>query len=46
VTTLFQDEELQGVLHLLPDDRGAGGRESEFVRGACWIGPVGEVVAA
>jgi len=44
VTTLFQDEALQGVLHLLPDDRGGDGRESEFVRGACWIGPVGEVV--
>jgi anti-anti-sigma factor len=45
VTALFQDEALQGVLHLLPDDRGDGGRESEFVRGACWIGPLGEVVA-
>ncbi len=44
VTTLFHDEALQGVLHLLPDDRRDGGGESEFVRGACWIGPVGEVV--
>ena len=46
VTTLFRDESLQGVLHLLADDRGAGGGESEFVRGACWVGPIGEVVPA
>ena len=29
------------MLHLLHDDRGAAGAgESEFVRGACWIGPI------
>ena len=46
VATLFQAETLQGILHLLPDDRevvGAG--ESEFVRGACWVGPISEIVA-
>jgi anti-anti-sigma factor len=46
VSTLFQAETLQGILHLLPDDRevvGAG--ESEFVRGACWLGPISEIVA-
>ena len=43
VSTLFRDEALQGVLHLLADDRGDG-RESEFIRGACWVGPIGEVV--
>ena len=46
VSTLFQAETLQGILHLLPDDRevvGAG--ESEFVRGACWVGPISEIVA-
>jgi anti-anti-sigma factor len=38
VTTLFETETLQGVLHLLTDDREAAGRQqSEFVRGACWI---------
>jgi hypothetical protein len=45
VSTLFEAETLQGVLHLLNDDReiiGAG--QSEFVRGACWIGPITEVV--
>jgi anti-anti-sigma factor len=41
VTPLFEPEALLGVLHLLSDDRGAGGAgESEFIRGACWIGPL------
>jgi hypothetical protein len=46
VSTLFEAETLQGVLHLLNDDReivGAG--DSEFVRGACWIGPLADVIA-
>jgi anti-anti-sigma factor len=39
VTGLFEPEQLLGVLHLLHDDRAiAGCGESEFVRGACWIG--------
>jgi anti-anti-sigma factor len=39
VTSLFETEHLQGVLHLLTDDRQAAGpQQSEFVRGACWIG--------
>ena len=39
VTALFEAESLQGVLHLLSDDREAAGpQQSEFVRGACWIG--------
>ncbi|MGB9432092.1 MAG: hypothetical protein WBQ89_07615, partial [Candidatus Acidiferrum sp.] len=38
VTTLFETETLQGVLHLLSDRRDAAGRQqSEFVRGAGWI---------
>ena len=45
VMTLFEAETLQGVLHLLNDDREiAGAGQSEFVRGACWIGPITEVV--
>jgi anti-anti-sigma factor len=41
VTSLFESENLQGVLHLLTDDRrGAGPEQSEFVRGACWIGAI------
>jgi anti-anti-sigma factor len=43
VLTLFETETLQGVLHLLTDDRKAAGpRQSEFVRGACWIGALSE----
>ena len=41
VTSLFESENLQGVLHLLTDDRQAAGlQQSEFVRGACWIGAI------
>jgi anti-anti-sigma factor len=43
VTTLFEIETLQGVLHLLTDDRQAGPQQSEFVRGACWIGGLSDV---
>lgn len=46
VTTLFEAETLQGVLHLLGDSReivGAG--QSEFIRGACWVGPVAAIRA-
>jgi anti-anti-sigma factor len=44
VTTLFETEVLQGVLHLLTDDREAAGpQQSEFVRGACWIGAAAEI---
>lgn len=46
VRSLFKDETLEGLLHLIGDDRPTSGvRESEFVRGACWIGPIREVVA-
>jgi anti-anti-sigma factor len=41
VASLFESQTLLGVLHLLYDDRGVSGAgESEFVRGACWVGPV------
>jgi len=44
VRSLFETQSLQGVLHLLGDDRSiAGAGESEFVRGAFWIGPVSEI---
>ena len=43
-TALFEAETLQGVLHLLNDQRQiTGGGESEFLRGACWIGPITEI---
>lgn len=45
VQSLFDAERLQGVLHLLCDDRAASGAgESEFLRGAVWMGPITEVV--
>lgn len=38
---LFEPGQLQGVVHLLNDDRGAtGAGESAFIRGACWIAPL------
>jgi anti-anti-sigma factor len=41
VAALFEPDQLLGVLHLLNDDRGvAGAGESEFVTGACWVGPI------
>jgi anti-sigma B factor antagonist len=41
VASLFDDQRLLGVLHLLHDDRGAAGAgESTFIRGACWVGPL------
>ena len=41
VKSLFGNASLEGVLHLVYDDREANGAgESEFVRGACWIGPI------
>lgn len=44
VTTLFETESLQGVLHLLADDRQAAGlHQSEFVRGACWIAALSDI---
>jgi len=40
VRALFEGQSLEGILHLLTDDRAATARESEFVRGACWIAPI------
>ncbi len=45
VRTLFEGQALEGILHLLCDDRAiAGAGESEFVRGACWFGPISEIL--
>ncbi len=44
VTGLFEGERLQGLLHLVNDDREiVGGGESELARGACWIAPIASV---
>jgi anti-anti-sigma factor len=41
IKTLFERQALEGVLHLLTDDRTiSGAGESEFLRGACWIAPI------
>jgi hypothetical protein len=40
VRGLFEGQSLEGILHLLTDDRVGVGRESEVVRGACWIAPI------
>ncbi|HEV2495033.1 MAG TPA: STAS domain-containing protein [Terriglobia bacterium] len=44
VRALFEEQALEGILHLLRDDRtilGAG--QSEFVRGACWLAPISQI---
>jgi hypothetical protein len=44
VASLFGEQTLQGVLHLMADRRPiVGVGESEFVRGVCWVGPVAAV---
>lgn len=44
VRNLFDGGALLGVLHLLADDREiAGGGESEFLRGACWVASLKEI---
>jgi hypothetical protein len=44
VRSLFETQSLQGVLHLLSDDRSiAGAGESEFLRGALWVGPLSDI---
>lgn len=46
IASLFEMQALHTVMHLIDDDReitGAG--ESELLRGAMWVGPIGEVIA-
>jgi anti-anti-sigma factor len=46
VKKLFKGQEVEDVLHLLSDDRViAGAGQSEFIRGACWIGPIREIAS-
>ncbi len=47
VHTLFQEQSLRGMLHLLHDPRAiAGAGESMLVRGALWAGPLGSITPA
>jgi len=44
IKTLFEGQTLEGVLHLLSDDRSiTSSRQSELVRGACWIAPISSI---
>lgn len=46
IRTLFEEEILRGILHLLNDARPiAGAGQSEFVRGVCWVGPISTVAS-
>jgi hypothetical protein len=41
IRTLFESEQILGLLHLLNDWRGlTGAGESRFLRGACWCAPL------
>jgi anti-anti-sigma factor len=45
IKTLFERQALEGILHLLSDDRSiTGGGQSELVRGACWMAPISNIV--
>jgi len=45
VSELFESGSIEDVLHLLRDDRPISGLgESELFGGACWIGPIGDVI--
>lgn len=47
VTELFESGSIQDVLHLLRDDRPITGLgESELLSGACWVGPIKQVITA
>lgn len=47
IASRFESDELQGVLHLLNDDRPVvGGGQSELTRGACWLAPIRDVHTA
>jgi anti-anti-sigma factor len=44
IRSLFEEQSLEGILHLLTDDRTiSGSGESEFARGACWIAPISTI---
>jgi anti-anti-sigma factor len=46
IKTLFEGQALEGILHLLSDDRVlSGSGQSELVRGACWIAPISDITA-
>jgi anti-anti-sigma factor len=45
IKMLFEGQALEGILHLLSDERAISGRgQSELVRGACWIAPISNIM--
>ena len=45
VASLFEKETLRAVLHLLPDSRDSGHRESRFARGLAWVSRLETITA-
>jgi hypothetical protein len=45
VASLFDEQTLRAVLHLLADRRAGGAGESRFVRGLAWAAPIVTVSA-
>src|SRR5205809_1755953 len=46
IKALFEGQTLEGILHLLTDDRAlSGSGETELVRGACWVAPISRTTA-
>jgi len=46
IKSLFEGQTLEGVLHLLSDHRAlSGSRQTELVRGACWVAPISHITA-
>ncbi len=44
IKSLFASQALEGILHLLSDDRAlSGSGQSELVRGACWVAPISNI---
>ena len=44
IKSLFEGQALEGILHLLSDDRAlSGSGQSELVRGACWVAPISNI---
>ncbi|HVY69721.1 MAG TPA: STAS domain-containing protein [Verrucomicrobiae bacterium] len=47
INGLFTSESVQGLLHLMADEENLNSvGQSEFLRGACWVGPLSEITPA
>lgn len=44
IKKLFEEQTLEGILHVLNDDRAlSGSGQTELVRGACWLAPISKI---